>query len=70
LRQEGLVRLTVRLDARGQVTAIALRQSSGFRLLDDAAVEAVRAWRFDPARVGDAAVESEIDVPVRFQLVR
>lgn len=37
-------------------------------MLNEAAVQAVRNWEFEPARVGRLAMESEIEVPVGFKL--
>ena len=68
--QEGLVLLTVNVTAQGRVARIEVKKSSGFSLLDSAAVEAVRDWEFEPARIGSLALESEIQVPVRFELTR
>lgn len=67
-RQEGLVLLAVRVTTQGRASRIELKQSSGFPALDEAAWQAVRGWEFEPARLGALAVESEIEVPVRFKL--
>lgn len=67
-RQEGLVLVRVSVTAEGRPSRIELERSSGFSALDEAALEAVREWEFEPARVGARAVSSEIQVPVRFQL--
>ena len=37
-------------------------------VLDDAALQTVRRWRFVPARRGDTPVESWVDVPIIFRL--
>ncbi len=66
--QEGLVILNVRVSLTGRALNVSLKQSSGYPLLDDAALTQVRAWEFAPARIGNLAVESEIEVPVRFKL--
>jgi periplasmic protein TonB len=66
--QEGLVTLRVKVTDQGRASSVNLKRSSGFPLLDEAALKAVRDWRFDPARVGSLAVESEIEVPVHFEL--
>ncbi len=66
--QEGLVLLTVKVTAQGTVEQLAVEKSSGFPALDDAALRAVRGWEFQPAHLGPLAVESEIEVPVRFQV--
>lgn len=67
-RLEGTVLLEVRVDAQGHPAQIAIANSSGADLLDEAAVAAVRRWRFVPARLGPDAVAGSVRVPVRFRL--
>lgn len=66
--QEGRVVLRVQVTADGAAAAVRLRQSSGYRLLDEAAVEAVKKWRFVPAIRAGAPVAGSVDVPVSFKL--
>jgi protein TonB len=68
--QEGTVRLLVRINPKGQPLSITVHESSGYRLLDRAARNAVRRWRFVPAKKNGEAVESATIVPVRFSLDR
>lgn len=65
--QEGVVFLDVKVTAEGHAAGVALKQTSGFRLLDEAAINAVRKSEIEPARIWSRAVESEIEVPVRFE---
>ncbi len=65
---EGEVWLRVRVSETGRVLHLEIHRSSGHRVLDDAAHKAVNRWRFRPALLGDVPVESEVLVPVRFQL--
>jgi protein TonB len=67
-REEGVVMVQVRVDANGAPSAISLAASSGYPLLDAAALDAVRRWTFDPARAAGAPVSSLVTVPVRFSL--
>ena len=60
--------LAVRVTADGRAARVEVKESSGFVALDEAAVDAVQKWEFIPARIGSRAMESEIEVPVRFQL--
>jgi len=67
--QEGVVEILVTVGADGRPTAVAVHQSSGFPLLDDAALEAVKGWRFHPAHRADgAAVAGDLVVPLRFRI--
>lgn len=68
--QQGTVLLNITVNARGQATEISLKQSSGYELLDQAALQAVKTWEFEPARIRNLAMESKIEVPVRFKLNR
>lgn len=63
---EVLVRVAVATD--GWVSATDLELSSGYPVLDTAALAAVRRWHFVPARRGSLAVASQVLVPVRFRL--
>lgn len=67
-REEGIVLLTVVVQASGSPSAISLSRSSGHPLLDRAALEAVRHWTFEPARAANVPVTSSVVVPVRFSL--
>ncbi|MDX1962519.1 MAG: TonB family protein [Pirellulales bacterium] len=49
-RIEGRVMLEIHIDARGVVTSVTIRQSSGQPLFDASAVAALRQWRAAPAR--------------------
>lgn len=67
-RLEGTVTLEVRVDPHGHPAQIAIASSSGAELLDEAAIAAVRRWRFIPARLGQESVAGSVRVPVRFRL--
>ncbi|MCZ6765273.1 MAG: energy transducer TonB [Alphaproteobacteria bacterium] len=67
--QEGQVVLRVLVGLNGRSTTVSVYQSSGHRLLDQAAVDAVETWRFRPARdLYGNAVSGYVDVPVLFRL--
>jgi TonB family protein len=68
--EEGLVVLNVEVTPEGHARKVNIKKSSGFDLLDNAAVNAVENWEFEPARVGSVSLESEVEVPIRFQLTR
>ncbi len=67
-RAQGRVVLSVQVSASGASDAVLLKHSSGHAILDNAALQTVRRWRFIPARRGDAPVESWVDVPITFRL--
>jgi len=68
LKESGRVLLRVRVGAGGRAEQIELGRSSGYERLDQAAQDAVRRWRFAPARQGDQAVAAWVIVPINFQL--
>jgi protein TonB len=66
--EEGTVLLRVRVTADGAAVQVELDRSSGHPLLDGAAQEAVRGWKFVPALRGNRNVEDWVRVPVVFRL--
>jgi protein TonB len=56
------------LDATGNVSRVKIYQSSGHSILDSAALGAVKAWNFEPARKSGQAIKSRVRVPVHFKL--
>lgn len=66
---EGSLVLDVLVTPEGSPRAVAVARSSGSALLDEAALEAVRRWRFRPARRGNEPVEGRVSVPIAFRLV-
>lgn len=65
---EGTVTLAVRVAADGAVASLDIAVSSGHAALDRAAVRAVSAWRFEPARVDGVPVATETSVSIEFRL--
>jgi len=66
LRQQGVVMVRVRIAASGEPLQVDIEQSSGFRLLDDAALAAVRKAWFRPLQEGGIARAIEALVPIEF----
>jgi protein TonB len=66
---EGRVLLEVVVRPDGSPATVSVRESSGYKLLDDSAADTVRTrWRFIPARRGGVPVESSVTVPIRFRI--
>lgn len=66
-RLEGTVLLLVSVNSAGGVAGAEVRRSCGHSLLDRAALQAVRSWRFEPARQNGVATAAQVEVPVRFR---
>jgi len=67
LGEEGRVLLLVRVTPQGLPDGVEVRESSGFARLDEAALAAVRQWRFVPARRGSEAIAASVLVPIIFR---
>jgi protein TonB len=65
---EGEVLLLVEVSAKGEVRKITVRSSSGYRILDRAALNAVYRWQFQAARRNGRAVAGKVMVPIRFSI--
>ncbi len=65
---QGTTILEVLVGATGRVLDIRVLNSSGYEILDNAAVASVREWLFEPGMKGDQRVEMWVRVPVRFEL--
>lgn len=69
-RESGTVRVRVDVGPDGVPTSTSLVQSSNSRLLDKAALDAVRRWRFRPATVDGRPTVGTVVVPIEFNLDR
>ena len=66
--QQGRVIVHCDVGIDGTVSRVSLKSSSGYPLLDDAAVATARSWRFVPATRGGEAVAGSIDQPIDYGL--
>jgi protein TonB len=60
--------LRVEVLSDGNPDRIEVRKSSGYAILDEAAYEAVKEWKFKPAMRGDKPIDSWVEIPIRFTL--
>ena len=67
---EGRVTVRVEVSADGLPIRVVLEKSSGYGVLDQAALRAVKTWRFQPRMMGGVAMTGTVDVPVNFTLSR
>ncbi|MGQ0530350.1 MAG: energy transducer TonB [Panacagrimonas sp.] len=68
LGETGTVLLRVRVSEMGRAESVELERSSGFARLDRAAIDAVRQWKFVPAKQADVAVPAYVLIPLNFDL--
>ena len=65
---QGQVLLLVEVLTDGRAGRIELEKSSGHAALDAAAINAVRAWRFTPARKDGLLATQTVSIPIQFNL--
>ena len=66
-KYSGVVQLRATVNADGSVGAIEILDTSASNMgFEQAALDAVSQWKFEPARKGDAAVESFTEIQLRF----
>lgn len=65
---QGTTMLRVHILVDGRVGDVLVQETAGHPDLDQAAAEAVRRWRFDPARRGNDPVAMWVLLPVEFRL--
>lgn len=66
--EQGTAVFSVLVDPSGHPQEVKVQSSSGFERLDQAAMEAIRRWMFNPAVRGNQKVAAWTSVRVKFQL--
>ncbi len=66
--EEGRVVMQVLVSERGVASRVELAKSSGYDRLDQAAINAVKQWQFEPARRQGKAIPAVVMVPLSFSL--
>lgn len=65
---EARVLLSLKIDKKGMTSELEVHESSGYDLFDQAALEAVGSWKFNPAKLDDENVNVKILIPIKFEL--
>jgi protein TonB len=68
MQLEGTVLVRVLVGVDGDPRELSVARTSGAPVLDEAALRAIRRWRFVPARRGDTPIAHWAEVPVQFRL--
>ena len=66
-RYEGTVILSVRVTKTGRAAEISIKESSRYAILDQAAVDAVKKWRFEPGMRKNTPVDMWVIIPIHFR---
>ena len=67
---EGIVRIEAFVGKDGVPGPVGIKESSGYGVLDRAALKTVKRWKFSPARSGVMRFSSRITIPIRFTLIK
>ena len=65
---EGVVLVYAEILPDGRVGNMKIRKSSGYAILDKSAVEAVKPWKFEPAKKSGKPLTVWVEVPIKFVL--
>jgi protein TonB len=68
LGEQGTVVLRVLVKADGSAGEVEVKSSSSYPRLDQAAIDAVKTWRFNPAKIDGKAIDEWYQVPIPFKL--
>ena len=65
---EGVVLIAAEILPTGRVGNVKIRKSSGYAILDQSALEAVKPWKFEPAKKFGRPFTIWVEVPIKFVL--
>lgn len=67
---QGTTLIKVLILATGKIGEIQIEESASHPALDQAAVDAVRRWRFEPGKENGRPVDLWVLIPLEFKLVK
>ena len=67
-KEQGTVWMLLLVSKDGLVTELKLKKTSGFDRLDQAALQAVKKWKFQPARQPGQPIDYWYELPLKFSL--
>lgn len=65
---EGIVLVSAQILPDGRVGDVRIRKSSGYSILDRSAMQAVKPWKFEPAKRAGNPFMAWVELPIRFIL--
>jgi len=65
---EGIVLVSAEILPDGRVGNMKIRKSSGYAILDQSAIEAVKPWKFEPAKKSGDPFTVWVELPIKFIL--
>jgi TonB family protein len=65
---EGIVLVSAEILPNGRVGKVKIRKSSGYAILDQSAIQAVKPWKFEPAKKSGNPFTAWVELPIKFIL--
>jgi len=65
---EGIVLVSAEILPNGRVGEVKIRKSSGYAILDQSAIQAVKPWKFEPAKKSGNPFTAWVELPIKFIL--
>ncbi len=65
---EGIVLIAAEILPNGRVGEAKIKKSSGYAVLDQSALDAVKPWKFEPAKKAGQPFTMWVEVPIKFVL--
>jgi TonB family protein len=65
---EGIVLVFAEILPNGRVGEVKIRKSSGYAILDQSAIQAVKPWKFEPAKKSGSPFTAWVELPIKFIL--
>ncbi|HPR15334.1 MAG TPA: energy transducer TonB, partial [Smithella sp.] len=65
---EGIVLVFAEILPTGRVGDVKIRKSSGYAILDQSAIQAVKPWKFEPAKKAGNPFTAWVELPIKFML--
>lgn len=65
---EGVVLVSAEILPNGRVGEVKIRKSSGYAILDRSAIQAVKPWKFEPAKKSGNPFTAWVELPIKFIL--
>jgi len=65
---EGVVFVYAEILPNGRVGEVKIRKSSGYAILDQSAIQAVKPWKFEPAKKSGNPFKAWVELPIKFIL--
>jgi protein TonB len=65
---EGIVLVHAEILPDGRVGSLKIRKSSGYAILDKSALDAVKPWKFEPAKKSGKPSAAWVELPIKFVL--